>query len=274
MKSLKQRQAMEARLFVLIPTESHNAIILCRRNSKKVGVFQWDILTNKIKVSQWLKGRIYEHFSDVSPDGKHFMYSMNRKGWGYTVIAKAPWIKAISLWENIGGWGGGIFIDNKRYMLYDGYMGYKKFVDKSLEYVKERKFSMENVSFRVQYLEFFTGLLYSQRLIDRGWNRVSKANNIETFQKHINKNTLLEKIVYGYPHGTNVKGKGQFWESHKIIIDDKVEEKEDWEWCEYMYDKIYYAQKGCLYELSNVDSEPKLIYDFNDEDFIERVAPY
>jgi len=274
MKESKQTKPMEARLFVLIPQESHNAIIICRRSSKKVGVFQWDMLTNKISVSQWMKGRIYEYFSDVSPDGKHFIYSMNKKGWGYTVISKAPWIKAISIWKNVGGWGGGIFISNKQYMLYDGYMGYKKFVDKSLEYVKEEKFSMENVAFRVKYLEFFNGLLYSQRLIDRGWNRVSKEDNIEVFQKNIEKNTLLEKTVYGYPHGAKMKGKGQFWETHRFIMNDEIKEKEDWEWCEYRYNNIYYAEKGCLYELTSVNGESKLIYNFNEEEFVERIAPY
>ena len=274
MKESKQTKPMEARLFVLIPQKNHNAMIICRRSSKKVGVFQWDMLTNKISVSQWMKGRIYEYFSDVSPDGKHFLYSMNKKGWGYTVISKAPWIKAISMWENVGGWGGGIFISNKQYMLYDGYMGYKKFVDKSLEYVKEEKFSMENVAFRVKYLEFFNGLLYSQRLMDRGWNRVSKGDNIEVFQKNIEKNTLLEKTVYGYPHGAKMKGKGQFWETHRLMMNDEIKEKEDWEWCEYRYNNIYYAEKGCLYELTSVNGESKLIYDFNKEEFVERVAPY
>ena len=274
MQKIKQTKPMEARLFVLIPKESHNAIIICRRSSKKVGVFQWDMLTNKVKVSQWMKGRIYEHFSDVSPDGKHFIYSMNQKGWGYTVISKAPWIKAISMWENVGGWGGGIFISNTQYMLYDGCMGYKKFVDKSLEYVKKEKFNMENVSFRVKYLEFLNGLLYPQRLMDRDWERVSKSNNIEVFQKNIKKNTLLEKTVYGYPHGANLKGKGQFWETHKLITNDTVEEKDDWEWCEYRYDNIYYAEKGCLYEMSDISNEAKLIYDFNDEKFVESIAPY
>ena len=267
MKKLQDTMPMEARLFVLIPTQSHNAIIICRRSSKKVGLFHWDMLTNKIRVSQWMKGRIYEYFADISPNGKHFIYSMNQKGCGYTVISKAPWIKAISMWENVGGWGGGIFINDKQYMLYDGHMGHKKFLDKSLEYIEKEKFS-------TKYLEFLNGLLYSQRLIDRGWSRVSKGDNIEVFQKNIEKNIFLEKTLYGYPHGSNVKGKGQFWETHKLIINDEIEEKKDWEWCEYRYNNIYYAQKGCLYERSSVNGESKLIYDFNEEEFVKRIAPY
>ncbi|MCF6245272.1 MAG: hypothetical protein L3J43_09575 [Sulfurovum sp.] len=274
MKKSKQTQPMEARLFVLIPAENHKAIVICRRSSKKVGVFQWDMLSNKIKVSQWLKGRIYEYFSDVSPDGRHFLYSMNQKGWGYTVISKSPWIKAISIWRNVGGWGGGIFIDNKRYMLYDGYMSYANFVDKSLKCIDRAKFNEGDEKFNNKYNALLEGSLYAQKLIQSGWEKISKADNIEIFQKNMKHNALLEKTVYGYPHGSNLKGKGQFWEMHKIRIGDIVEEKEDWEWCEYMYENIYYVQKGCLYELSSLDNEPTLIYDFNSEEFVERIAPY
>ena len=64
MRKSQDTMPMEARLFALIPTQSHNAIIICRRSSKKVGLFHWDMLTNKIRVSQWMKGRIYEYFSD------------------------------------------------------------------------------------------------------------------------------------------------------------------------------------------------------------------
>ncbi len=171
------------------------------------------MLTNEIKVSQWLKGRIYEYFSDVSPNGKHFIYSMNQKGWGYTVISKAPWIKAISLWRNIGGWGGGIFVNNKRYMLYDGHPSHYEFIDKSLTCIDKKIFLNNDTKFNTRYDEFHIGNLYALRLIERGWSKESKANKIETFQKRIKKDFILEKMVFGYPHGYQQKGKGTYWVS-------------------------------------------------------------
>lgn len=268
MNSLSHTEPMKARLFVLIPTESHNAIVICRRHSKKVGVFKWDMLTNKVKVSQWMKGRIYEDCSDVSPDGRHFIYSMNKKGEGYTVISRAPWIKAISFWRNVGGWGGGIFIDNKHYVLFDGRMAYKKFVDNSLIYLGSMNmYEKINIS-KDKYYHFIDGNQYTQRLIDRGW-KISKTNK-RIFYKEMNDKYILEKEI---GKGVNI-GKGRFWEFHRIVKGTDVMEKEDWEWSEYRYGNIYYAQKGCLYELSNVNSDPKLIYDFNDEEFIEKIAPY
>ena len=274
MQKIKQTKPMEARLFVLIPKESHNAIIICRRSSKKVGVFHWDMLTNKITVSQWLKGRIYEYFSDVSPDGKHFIYSAYKNGDGYTVISKAPWLKAISFWENLGGSGGGVFLTDKNYMLYDGSDSWQQFTDKSLKHIHRNNFAKVAKPYTNRSQAFGGDILYSTRLIERGWKKISKENNIMIFQKNTQNDTLLEKIVYGYPHGYNSKGKGLFWEAHRLIVNDTVEEKEDWEWCEYRYDNIYYAEKGCLYEISDINTEAKLIYDFKDEEFVEKIAPY
>jgi len=274
MQKTKETKPMEARLFVFIPKESHNAIVICRRSSKKVGVFHWDMLTNKITVSQWLKGRIYEYFSDISPDGKHFIYAANKKGWGYTVISKAPWLKATSFWWDSGCRGGGFFIDNKRYLLNNGKVGSHEFVDKSLIGMKSGEFAQKNQPLSAVYQMLFTDYPFCARLLKNGWKLKEKENEIYIFRKSIDEHSLLEKTIYSYPHGANLKGKGSFWETHKLITNDTVEEKEDWEWCEYRYDTIYYAQKGCLYEMSNIGCEPKLIYDFNNEEFVEKIAPY
>jgi len=251
-KMKKENKAIDARLFVLIPTESHNAIIICRRNSKKVGVFQWDMLTNEITVSQWLNGRIYEYFSDISPDGEHFIYSANKNGDGYTVISKAPWIKAISFWWDGGFRGGGFFIDNKRYLLNNGKVGYHEFIDKSLIGIKSGEFAQKNQPLNAVYQTLFTDYSFCARLLKNGWLLKEKENKTYIFTKSIDENFLLEKIVYSYPHRYQKKGKGTFWETHKLITNDTVEEKEDWEWCEYRYDNIYYAEKGCLYEMSDI----------------------
>ena len=52
--------------------------------------------TNEFALGQWLKGRIYERRSDLSPDGKYMIYfAMNGKWnsiakWSWTAISKAP----------------------------------------------------------------------------------------------------------------------------------------------------------------------------------------
>jgi len=273
-KKLLPSDVIEARVFALIPTQSNKAIIICRLRAKQVGVFQWDITTNKITIAQWLKGRIYEYLSDISPDGNHFIYSANHKREGYTAISKAPWIKAISFWRNVGGWGGGIFIDNKSYMLFDGYDSYSKFIDKSLNGINRRLLINGELPFNIKLNEFKIFGIYSARLIEQNWITIERSNNKTIFHKIINNNLILEKIFYKGCNKKNSKGVGIFCETHNIIKNNSIIDKVDWEWCEYSNNKIFYIKKGCLYELKDINDIPKLIYNFNNEKFINKIAPY
>lgn len=121
-----------ARIFVFIPALSNQALILRRGPSKIVGVYSWDLTNDHIIARQWLKGRIYEYLSDVSPDAKYFLYSANQRGWGHTAISRAPWIKAISFWRNGGFSGGGIFTNKKKYVLGDITDYNAKFISREL----------------------------------------------------------------------------------------------------------------------------------------------
>jgi len=273
-KKQKPSDPIPARVYALIPTEGYNALILCRRRAKETGVFGWNLLTNQITVSQWLKSRIHESLSDITPDGKHFIYTANDKGDNYTAISKAPWIKAICLWWDGGFWGGGFFIDNKRYFLKNGKIGYGEFIDKNLIGVKSGEFVKKHQPLNRLYETLFTNPTFCARCMKSGWDFIGKENGVYTFRKAIDATTQLEKRVYGYrPDSIDKKGKGSFWEDH-AIIQESIDEKPDWEWCEIWHGSIYFSEKGCLYKLINLNSKPILIYDFNQETFVYKAAPY
>ena len=87
-------QCFPARLHVILPTNSDNALVIRRGPSKQTCILSWNTQSDEVQPTQWLKGRIYERRSDVSPDGKHWIYfamngrwnSKNRGSW--TAIAK------------------------------------------------------------------------------------------------------------------------------------------------------------------------------------------
>jgi len=248
-----------ARVFALIPMEDDNAIILRRGPSSYVGVFRWNIQDDSIEVCQWLaEGRIYEYFSDLSPDGKHFIYSANKNGFGYTAISYAPWIRPLSFWKNVGLMGGGIFLDNKEYVLCNG-NHYNEFIDKSLEHISKK-------------LEHG---VYHERLIRNQWSIKIKEENTTIYRKQICGNVELEKI---FTRGDYQEGKGIFSESHKLVYHDSVEDKPYWEWAEWIENTLYWSEKGCLYEAqlgeNNKIGIASLIYDFNPEVYVKREAPY
>jgi hypothetical protein len=165
-------QNYPARVFVLIPENNGQAIVIRRGPAEQVGIFAWDTRTDVINRYQWLKGRIYEYFSDISPDGKHFIYSANKKGEGYTVISRSPWLKAISYWRNVGGYGGGLFLGNKRYMLYDGSDSYSKFISKDI-------LSIRRDNNLLQYG------VYHARLLRRNWRVAAHEERGITYCKDI-----------------------------------------------------------------------------------------
>ena len=93
----------QPRLHLLIAKNSDNGIVIRRGPSKQVFIMAWDRSRNTFTVSQWLKGRLYERRSDISPSGKYWIYfAMNGK-WqsevkgSWTAIARVPWLKAIEL---------------------------------------------------------------------------------------------------------------------------------------------------------------------------------
>ena len=194
-----------AKNFVLIPTKSDKAIVIRRGPVKQVGLFTWNLKSNEIKSYQWLKGRIYEYCSDISPDGKHLIYSAIKKGESNTVISKAPWLKALSLWRNVGGYGGGLLNNNSNYMLNDGSESYNEFRASKLTGLKSDREVLKNG-------------VYPARLIRNGWELADKTQEHFKFRKILGKNNIVEKLWHHWTTSTP-SGAPSFWESHLLTFD-------------------------------------------------------
>ncbi len=259
------KNSCPARVFALIPESNDDAIIVRRGPAERVGIFRWNIKTDQVEGYQWLKGRIYEYFCDISPNGKYLIYSANKKGWGYTVISRCPWIKAISYWTNGGFYGGGIFLDDNKYLLYD-------ITDYTNKLLSKELFSSEHDANLLRYG------VYPARLLRRGWQVKSHDEHGITFAKTIYNLTSLEKYWKNWPFGAEKKGKGAFWEYHKLVRGANSVDKYDWEWCEWLNGNLVWVENGCLYRSpfihDDLTVDAQLIYDFNLATFKEKTAPY
>jgi hypothetical protein len=92
-----------ARIHVLLASDAPVGLVIRRSPSKCVATLLWNRMKDEFQLGQWLKGRIYERRSDLSPDGKHFLYfAMNGK-WqteargSWTAISRAPYLKALAI---------------------------------------------------------------------------------------------------------------------------------------------------------------------------------
>jgi len=76
-----ERGRFPARLHVLLARNAKVALVIRRGPSKSVCTVLWNRERNTFKLGQWMRGRIYERRSDLSPDGKHFIYFAMNGRW-------------------------------------------------------------------------------------------------------------------------------------------------------------------------------------------------
>ncbi|WP_395372883.1 hypothetical protein [Marinicella sp. W31] len=271
-----------ARLHVLVARHSSNAIVIRRGPSKQVCTFNWDRKTNTFTQGQWLKkARIFERRSDISANGKYWIYFAMDARWdsetkgSYTVISKTPWLKALVLYAKGDGWhGGGLFSYDNVYWLNDGYGHEKKqhsnLVKRNKDYQPKENYGGECPH------------VYYNRLQRDGWKltdsyETGKRNSNTVFERDIARGWTLRKICHA--DSFHPMGKGVYWDEHELINKqgDTISQP-DWEWAEWMDNAVMFAEFGKLYKLIVKNTielrKRQLIHDFNDYKFEELIAPY
>lgn len=113
-----------ARLHVMLARDAPFAVILRRGPPKQVCTIGWHLNDDTFQVGQWLKGRVDEHFCDLSPDGEHLLYRADKYSSSdeglleYTVLSRAPHLKALKIWKGESFYGG-VFLSNDRFALHE-----------------------------------------------------------------------------------------------------------------------------------------------------------
>jgi len=267
------RKIIPARLHVIFARDVESAVVFRRGPSKQVCTYLWDRKDDTFKLGQWLKGRIYERRSDLSPNGKYMIYfAMNGK-WdsetkgAWTTISKVPWLKAIELYTKGDCWeGGGLFLSENKFWLNDRHFDENSKFISSEEVTRDDSYTPNE--------EFGTGDtgVYYNRLIRDGWNLTSreeyaKWNTATLFEKPLINNWILKKKAHEQVGAA--EGKSCYWDEHELLntSSKKVILCPDWEWAELDKYFIVWASKGCLYRstLHNEDilKNAKILYDFN-----------
>jgi hypothetical protein len=122
-----------ARISCIVARKAPVVAVFRRGPSKQVALLEWNLLTNRVELGQWLKGRIYDRRADLSPDGRYLIYFAGNHQWQtdplhgtWTAVSQVPYLRALHIYGWGHAWnGGGLFIDNKTYWLNDARMGYR-----------------------------------------------------------------------------------------------------------------------------------------------------
>jgi hypothetical protein len=99
-----------ARLYVILARKSPIGVVFRRGPSKCVQLIKWNTSNNSFEHGQWLKGRIYERRSDLSPSGDLLLYfAAKHKApiYSWSAISRPPFLTALAFWPNLACWGGG-----------------------------------------------------------------------------------------------------------------------------------------------------------------------
>ncbi len=114
---------LPARLYVFLAREAPIAVIFRRGPSEWAQMIKWHTDTDTFEVGQWLHGRIYPEYCDLSPDGQLLVYfagkfnqkTMRDDKFAWTAISKPPYFTALDIQFSQGTrGGGGVFPDSHR----------------------------------------------------------------------------------------------------------------------------------------------------------------
>ncbi len=276
------------RLHALLAAQAPVGIVIRRGPSKQYCTLLWDRQTDTFTLGQWLKGRIYEHRCDLSPDGKHFLYfAMNaqrsRKGpMCWTAVSRTPYLRAIALYGDEETWlGGGRFLDNKTYFVNGGVFFHTLRESKEVVMKKpDPKAKAIPLEEAVKSKYPMTGDLgvYCHRLERDGWSLASgQFKNHFVFEKPFGRNWLLRMLVN---QGSSAKaGKPSTWSEYSLVHlpAQTAQRFPDWEWAEIDGSRLVWAAKGQIWAGQLNDSglvNEKMLHDFNDMHFEAIKAPY
>lgn len=269
------------RIHVLLANKAPLGVVIRRGPSKSVATLLWDRRTDKFQMGQWLRGRIYERRSDLSPDGRHIIYfAMNGK-WNsetkgaWTAISVAPYLKAVALYAKGDCWhGGGLWTGPRSYWLNDGY-GHTQ-LKTSSSFQRDTRYSPEGAC-GGECLG-----VYFPRLLRDGWSMhelsaVEYWKGLTVFKKPLHSGWILRKLTHAGIH--HPPGKGCYWDEHELshLESGRTIEFPNWEWADIDGSRLVWAADGRLWA-GHVDRsgliETTELYDFREMKFTSIRAPY
>lgn len=247
-KALPQKPGKKfpPRLHVLLARNAKVGLVVRRGPSKSVCTLLWNRKNDTFKLGQWMRGRIYERRSDLSPDGKHFIYFAMNGHWesetkgSWTAISLVPYLKAVSLYIKGDCWhGGGLFLSNKEFWLNDGH-GHT-------EMKRDNKLSRNIDGHPPDYFGGECLTIYYNRLQRDGWVMSEEEfNDMTLFEKKLPKSWTLRKLAFSEINAP--PGRGVYWDAHELRHNptNTILAFPEWEWADYADGRLVWVAEGQL----------------------------
>ena len=255
------------RLHVIPAMACDKALILRRGPTDQVASILWNRSTGEFQLGQWLRGRIYEHRSDLSPDGRHMIIFAGKGVHWWTALSRAPWLTALGFLPQDHTWyGGGAFTPDGAYWL-NGGGAFSQDAPDGLAQADPASYPHGTDGFHM-------GGLYVAMMERRGWTHVGG----ERYEARLEK-PLAEGWRLALGFGIGGKNRSIIANRYQLLDSDgrQATDTQDWEWAEPWRDGVQFAARGalCFAELTEAGlGEERRIHDFADMTFEAREAPY
>ena len=266
-----------ARLHVLLASKAPGGVVFRRGPANAVCTVAWNRTNDTFEIGQWLRGRIYERRSDLSPDGRYLIYfarggrrhEESRGTW--TAISRSPWLHAVTLFGKGDCWqGGGLFTSDKKYWL----NGCHFVVRDNGEVERDETYRPAGV-FNAECLG-----VYYPRLLRDGWTMEitdGRHGYCTVFTKLLRHGWTLRKFAFASVD--HPQGSGPYWDEHELEhagSGSRISVPE-WEWADVDGEDLVWAEKGVLFRAGLSGSglqSASVLHDFNGMRFEARQAPY
>lgn len=257
-----------ARLHVLLASENDSALVIRRGPTKQVCTLGWNRANDSFELGQWLKGRIFTESCDLSPDGRHFVYcaskydptfKLNREG-VYSVVSRAPFLKALHFWAPRKHTYGGGFFDNERFWILTNYpLG------------------------EIRSLPHFSRIEHAPELGTLpGWHDLARwrreRQGWQLQPDDYQRRKLWHKTLGEWTLAYSIENpKNRLPDSYELFHDSQSVVKGKWNWADFdaTRKRLCLARDGQLWALDlKLGAQQKLLHDFNAMTFEPIVAPY
>jgi hypothetical protein len=260
------------RLHILTATETDYAVILRRGPTRQVASIGWHRGTDSFELGQWLHGRIYEHRSDLSPDGRHLIYFAGKGGapetrapW-WTAISRAPYLHAIAFLPQTSTWcGGGAFTDRGAVFLNGG---------GTLPQGADGLIHAESDAMPSGTDGFHMGALYAAAMTRRGWRSDGVPGYGVSLRRSLDDGWQIELTFE-----TGAADRSSISNHYALVRPGYARiDHPEWEWAEVWQDGVQFAAGGAVHFArigrDGALQDQRLIRDFTDMTFETIRAPY
>lgn len=240
-------------LHVMLASEAPIGLVLRRGPSKRVCTVLWARRNDKFRLGQWLKGRIYEWRSDLSPTGEYLLchvrcasrHAQDLEEW--TAISRAPYLKAIAFFPDARG---GLFTARDTYRFYGSPFEEFPAPDHPLHRETGELRCERDCPARLEASFLMETAAYLERLRRGGW--ILREQELTTssrlvFEKPAREGWVLRKTLHCTIGGGD--SRSLYWDTHDLFHPETgraTRGAESWEWADIDGDRLVWAEGGQL----------------------------